>query len=319
MTPPAGSTRTAASDTDVVAWVQWADFVAPVGVTVLTSDTGEPTPEQIERITFYVPRYTGGRAELQSVPSMRRLRVLQLPNAGYDDALAMVRPGITLCNARGVHDQSTAELAVGLAIAGRRGFGMFFRNQPVGHWQHESRPALADSRVAIVGFGSIGQTIARMLAPFDVDVVGYSRSGRDGARRTEALAADIAGFDVVVLVLPLTPESWQLFGTDMLARMKDGALLVNIARGAIVDTGALLLELQAGRLHAALDVTDPEPLPAEHPLWTAPNVIITPHVGGDSSAFEPRARKLVYDQLTRSARGEPLINVIDTSGSRATA
>jgi phosphoglycerate dehydrogenase-like enzyme len=290
--------------------VQWADFEGPAGVTVLTSAGPEPEPEQLDRITFYAPRYTGGPLGLNSLRAMGRLRVLQLPNAGYEDALAVLPPGVVLCNARGVHDQSTAELAVGLAIAGRRGFAEFSANQSAGRWEHVSRPALADSRVAVIGYGSIGRTIARLLAPFDVDVVGYSRSGAGGARRVDGLRADIGDFDVVILALPLTPESHRLFDTNLLASMRDGALLVNVARGAIVDTDALLRELMAGRLLAALDVTDPEPLPAGHPLWAAPNVIITPHVGGDTSAFAPRARALVYQQLSRFANGEPLANIV---------
>ncbi|MEO6715247.1 MAG: 2-hydroxyacid dehydrogenase [Mycobacteriales bacterium] len=302
---------------DIVAWVQWADFVGPDGVTVLTSDSGEPTADQLERITFYVPRYTGGALALGSVPAMANLRVLQVPNAGYDDALAYVGPGMTLCNARGVHDQSTAELAVGLAIASRRGFGDFFRNQPAGRWDHTMRPALADSRVAVVGYGSIGQAVARMLSAFDVSVVGFSRSGGDGALRVDSLAARIGEFDVVILTLPLNAESTRLFDVRMLARMQDGASIVNVARGAIIDTTALLAELHSGRLHAALDVTDPEPLPTEHPLWTAPNVLITPHVGGDTEAFEPRARKLVYEQLRRVSCGEPLLNVVELPAGRA--
>ncbi|HZG94506.1 MAG TPA: 2-hydroxyacid dehydrogenase [Mycobacteriales bacterium] len=295
---------------DVVAWVQWPDFEGPVGVTILTPADGELTGELLQRITFYVPTYTGAATWLEQVPAMTNLQVLQLPNAGYDDALGYLRPGLTLCNARGVHDASTAELAVGLAIAGRRGFGDFFRNQPAGRWQHERRPALADSLVAIIGFGSIGRSVARMLGGFDVEVVGFSRSGTDGAERIDQLPGRIGEFDVVVLTLPLTPESAKLFDAELLAAMKDGALLVNIARGGIVDTGALLAELQSGRLFAALDVTDPEPLPAGHPLWQAPGVVITPHVGGDTTAFEPRARRLVHDQLTRLVNGEPLANVV---------
>jgi phosphoglycerate dehydrogenase-like enzyme len=295
---------------DVVAWVQWPDFEAPAGVTVLTPADGDLSGELLERITFYVPTYTGAAVALEQVPAMTSLRVLQLPNAGYDDALGYLRPGLTLCSARGVHDASTAELAVGLAIAGRRGLGDFFRNQTAGRWQHERRSALADSRVAIVGFGSIGRSVARMLGGFDVDVVGFSRSGSDGAETIDRLPGRIAEFDIVVLALPLTPESARLFDAQLLGAMKDGALLVNVARGGIVDTDALVAELRSRRLFAALDVTDPEPLPADHPLWHSPNVVITPHVGGDTTAFEPRARRLVHEQLSRLVAGEPLANVV---------
>ncbi len=278
------------TDEPVVAWVTWPDLVAPPGVTLLSPADGPLTPELLDHITFYAPTYLGGRAALEPASRMPRLRVLQLPNAGYDNAVEFLRPGVTLCNARGVHDESTAELAVGLALANRRGFATFTRNQLHGTWQHEQRPSLTDSRIAVVGHGSIGRTVHRMLGGFDVTIVLFSRSGRDGAQPVERLPELIGSFDVVILVLPLTAETTGMFGAELLGRMKDGALLVNVARGGVVDTPALLAELTAGRLAAALDVTDPEPLPGDHPLWHAPNCLITPHVGGDTTAFEPRER-----------------------------
>ena len=297
----------------VVAWAQWPDLDVPDGVTLLSCE-GVPTPEMCERITFYVPRYLGGREALEPTREMPNLRVLQMPNAGYDDAAAYVRPGMVLCNARGVHDESTAELAVALALAGRRGFAGFAAQQHAGLWGHGTRPALTDSRIAIVGHGSIGRTIARMLAGFEVTVVPFSRRGIDGARPVRELAETIGEFDVVILVLPLTAESAGLFDAAMLGRMKDGALLVNVARGGVVDTDALVAELQSGRLAAALDVTDPEPLPPAHPLWNAPNCIVTPHVGGNTTAFEPRMRALIGAQLGRLAHGEDLANVVMDGG-----
>ncbi len=298
----------------VVAWAQWPDLEVPDGVTLLSPADGDLTPEIAERITFYVPRYMGGRKALEPARDMPNLRVLQLPNAGYDDAAEFVRPGMVLCNARGVHDESTAELAVALALAGRRGFATFAAQQHAGTWRHTRYSALTDSRIAVIGHGSIGSTIVRMLSGFEVTVVPFSRRGTDGARPVAELPEAIGEFDVVILVLPLTAESAGLFDATMLGRMRDGALLVNVARGGVVDTDALVAELRSGRLSAALDVTDPEPLPAEHPLWSAPNCLITPHVGGDSTAFEPRMRALVTAQLGRVVRGEPLANVVVDGG-----
>jgi phosphoglycerate dehydrogenase-like enzyme len=306
---------TSSAPDDIVAWVQWPDLEAPPGTTLLSPSDGPLTPDLLDRVTFFVPTYLGGRESLEPAARMPRLRVLQLTTAGYDGALEFVRPGVTLCNARGVHDASTAELAVGLAIAGRRGFVGFAQGQLTGDWRHETRPSLTDARIAVVGYGSIGKTVHRMLAGFEVTVVPFSRSGRDGAEKVERLPELIGGFDVVILVLPLTAESSRMFDSDLLGRMKDGALLVNVARGGIVDTPALLAEVTAGRLTAALDVTDPEPLPPDHPLWRAPDVLITPHVGGDTSAFEPRARRLVQEQLRRLSRGEPLENVVEWTQS----
>ena len=228
---------------------------------------------------------------------MPNLKVLQMPNAGYDDALAYLRPGLTLCNAAGVHDASTAELAVALALASRRGIPDFVRDQDNENWNHQKRTSLSDSRIGIVGYGSIGKQVAKSLSGFEVEVIGFSKSGRDGAKKIEELDSYLPSLDIVILILPLNPESKGLFNKDRLAKMKDGSLLVNVARGPIIDTDALITELDSGRIFAALDVTDPEPLPKGHPLWKAKNLLIVPHVGGNSTAFEPRCRKLVESQL----------------------
>ncbi len=294
----------------VIAWTQWPDLAVPEGVSALSPADGDFTPAMLARISFYVPQYMRGREALDPVRSMSNLRVLQLPNAGYDDALDYVRPGVLLCNARGVHDESTAELAVALALAGRRDLRGFAAAQQRGEWAGGRRSSLTDSRVAVIGHGSIGRTIVRMLSGFVVAVVPFSRRGTDGARPVAELPDVIGEFDVVILVLPLTGESAGMFDARLLRRMRDGALLVNVARGAIVDTEALLGELHAGRLGAALDVTDPEPLPPAHPLWRAPNCLITPHVGGNTTAFEPRMRALIHAQLQRMVNGEPLTNVV---------
>ncbi len=298
----------------VVAWTQWPDLEVPDGVRLLSSDDGVPTASMLERITFYVPQYMGGRRALEPARDMPNLRVLQVPNAGYDDAADYLRPGMVLCNARGVHDESTAELAVALALAGRRGFASFASDQHAGTWRHVRFSSLTDSRVAVVGHGSIGRTIVRMLSGFAVTVVPYSRSGTGGARPVADLPAAIGEFDVVILVLPLTTDSAGMFDAALLGRMRNGSLLVNVARGGIVDTDALVAELESGRLYAAVDVTDPEPLPPGHPLWMAPNCLVTPHVGGDTTAFEPRMRALVTVQLDRLSRGEPLANVVLDGG-----
>jgi phosphoglycerate dehydrogenase-like enzyme len=167
-----------------------------------------------------------------------------------------------------------------------------------------------DKKIAVIGFGSIGKTVARNLSGFDVTVVPFSRSGSDGALKIADLDKHLPTFDVVILILPLTDESQKMFNKERLALLKDGALIVNVARGGIIDTDALVAELNSGRITAALDVTDPEPLPVGHPLWSVPGVLIAPHVGGNTSAFEPRARHLVEAQLARLAAGQELENVI---------
>jgi phosphoglycerate dehydrogenase-like enzyme len=170
--------------------------------------------------------------------------------------------------------------------------------------------SLTDSNVAIVGYGNIGQTIAKMLSGFEVNVTAFSRSGRDGSLTFDHFDRLLPTFDVIILIVPLTDETHHLMNAQRLAAMKDGAALVNVARGPVVDTQALITELNSGRITAALDVTDPEPLPSGHPLWSAENVFITPHVGGDSQAFIPRGRKLVEEQMARYVSGQPLLHIV---------
>ena len=289
---------------------QWNDLNLPAGITHAPTDGIAPAAADLESIEFYVPRYMGGPQAIAMVPQMKSLKVIQSPNAGVDDVLKIRPEGVTLCNAAGVHDASTAELAVGLAIASRRGFAPFAIQQQAQHWQHERMPSLSDSKIAIIGFGNIGKTIMKMLSGFEVTVTPFSKSGRDGSLTFDHFDRLLPTFDVIILIVPLTDQTRHLMNAERLAAMKDGAALINVARGAVVDTEALIRELNSGRITAGLDVTDPEPLPDGHPLWSARNVIITPHVGGDSEAFTPRGRKLVEEQLARFAAGEPLLHIV---------
>ena len=293
-----------------VVWTQWDDLNVPSKFKRLSPATNPAETSDLSEITFYVPTYLGGRPALELTKKMPNLKVLQVPNAGYDDAMEFLRPGITLCNGRGIHDDSTAELAVGLTIASLRGFATFVRDQDKGEWVNKNYDSINDRKIGIVGFGSIGSTIARMLSGFSVEIVAFTQSGRDNTIAITDLDKHLPSLDVVILILPLTKESKHLFDARRLALMKDGALLVNVARGPIVDTDALVKELNSGRITAGLDVTDPEPLPKGHPLWSAKGVLISPHVGGNSSAFEKRARRLIESQLDLLAQGKPLNNVI---------
>ncbi|MFG2223363.1 2-hydroxyacid dehydrogenase [Streptomyces sp. NPDC048644] len=300
----------------------------PEGLHYVHWDAGPDYPADPARCAFYaVPYMKGAEPSLRPLPLMTGLRVVQTLTAGVEHmlpALSQLPPGVQLCNARGLHDASTAELALTLILAALRGMPGFVRAQDAGEWQPAFRPALADKSVLIVGYGSIGSAIEDRLTPFEcARVTRIARTARETVRGPvhplSALSALLPDADVVVLATPLTDETRGLVGRDFLARMKDGALLVNIARGRVVDTDALLAELTSGRLRAALDVTDPEPLPAGHPLWHAPGVLITPHVGGPSSAFLPRAKRLLRDQLRLFAAGEPIRNVVATSDRNACA
>ncbi|MEJ1198898.1 MULTISPECIES: 2-hydroxyacid dehydrogenase [unclassified Streptomyces] len=284
----------------------------------------EDFPADPADCAFYVvPYMKPSGIGIRPLPDMRSVQVVQTLSAGIDHVepgLRHLPAGVRLCNARGVHEASTAELTLALILASLRGVPDFVRAQDRGEWLGGFRPALADRKVLIVGYGSIGAAIEDRLVPFEVaPVVRVARSARTTARGpvhplTE-LPALLPEADVVVVSTPLTEATRGLVNADFLARMKDGALLVNVARGPVVDTKALLAELESGRLTAALDVTDPEPLPPGHPLWHAPGIVISPHAGGPTSAFLPRAKRLMVDQLSRFVNQEPLRNVILTTGA----
>jgi phosphoglycerate dehydrogenase-like enzyme len=291
-------------------WTQWDDLNVPSKYKRLSPSTTPIENADLSEITFYVPTYMGGRPALELTKKMPNLKILQMPNAGYDDAMEYVRDGMTLCNGKSIHDDSTAELAVGLTIASLRGFPDFVRNQDKSDWVHIKNKSINDRKIGIIGFGSIGTTIAKMLSGFAVEIIPFTQSGRDNTIAITDLDKHLPTLDIVILILPLTKESKHLFDAKRLSLMKDGALLVNVARGPIVETEALVKELNSGRITAALDVTDPEPLPKDHPLWRAKGVLISPHVGGNTTAFESRARRLIESQLNLLSEGKPLNNVI---------
>jgi phosphoglycerate dehydrogenase-like enzyme len=221
---------------------------------------------------------------------------------------------VQLCNAAGVHDASTAELAVSLALASNRHLDTYARNMPSGTWGNDFATSLADRRVLIIGYGRIGEAIERRLAGFEVaSVTRVARRERTGdvpVHPIGDLPTLLPEADVVFVITPLTPDTEHLIGAAELAAMPEGALLVNVSRGKVVDTDALVAATASGRIRAALDVTDPEPLPPDHPLWRTPGVLVSPHVGGQSTAFYPRMQRLVRDQLAHFAAGEPLANVV---------
>ena len=291
-------------------WTQWSDLTLPAGMTHLETDGFVPSASQFDAIEFYVPSYMGGLKTIEIIPKMKNLKVVHYNQAGYEDILPHIPQGVSLCNGTGIHDVSTSELAIGLAIACRRGFAEFMDNQKQGIWKRTTKPALADSHVGIIGYGHIGKRIGSLLEMFETKVTAFTRSGSDGSIKIAEFDAYLPKLDVIILILPLTAESKNFMNAERIKKMKDGATLVNVARGAIVDTDALVAELHTGRITAGLDVTDPEPLPEGHPLWSAPNVIISPHVGGDSGAFQPRARAMVSQQLQLLSENKPLLNQI---------
>ena len=260
----------------------------------------------------WVPRSGGATVPGQEFfDALPRLRLVQLLSAGAENFAGRLPQGVVLCNARGAHTPSTAEWAVTATLAAQRGIPFFVREQEAGRWSSATFSSLVGARVLVVGAGDIGTTIGRMLAGFDVELTYVARTARDGVRSTAELPELLPHADVVILIVPVTPETTGMVDAAFLAAMKDDALLVNAARGVVVDTDALLAELSAGRLRAALDVTDPEPLPEGHPLWSAPGLLLTPHVGGAVPDTNERAAAAVTGQLARILAGRPLVNVVD--------
>ena len=271
---------------------------------------GDDVPDSVADVEFYVPSYDLGPEQSAVFAKMPRLKVVQTLTAGVDHIRNEVPEGVLLCNGRGIHNASTAELALTLTLSSLRGIPGFVRNQRDAQWNEGWRPSLADKTVLIVGYGDIGRDIERRLTPFEVDVLRVARTARDGVQTLDDLPELLPRADVVILVIPGTSETKGLVDAGFLGRMKDDALLVNVGRGSVVVTDDLVAALESGRIWAALDVTDPEPLPADHPLWSTPHVLVTPHVGGATPAMWPRAYTLVREQLERFASGEDVVNVM---------
>jgi phosphoglycerate dehydrogenase-like enzyme len=246
-----------------------------------------------------------------------RLQVVQLLTAGYETVVPKLPPGVRLANAAGVHDASTAELAVTLTLSSLRGIPDFVVAQGHSQWLPALvRPALADRKVLILGYGAVGVAIARRLRGFEVVLTAVASRARAGdelvarVHGVDELPALLPEHDVVIVIVPLSKATTGLVDREFLASMREGALLVNVSRGKVVDTEALVEAVGSGRIMAALDVTDPEPLPTGHPLWKTPGVLISPHVGGMSTAFAPRAVALLRDQIAAFVGERPLRNVV---------
>ena len=262
-------------------------------------------------VGFLVPDYRSTLQVMKRLDELPDLEVVQTQLAGYDGQLELLPPGVILCNARGVHDDATAEHAVGLALAVLRRIPEAVRGH--GSWQRlqTGMRSLADSRVLVLGYGSIGRALAERLVPMKAQVTAVAAHGRSddligAVRPTSELPHLLPEQDVVIVLVPLDEQTRGLVGEDFLGRLPDGALVVNVARGGVLDTEAVIRH--APRLRFALDVTEPEPLPDGHPLWNAPNVLVTPHVAGGTSAMLPRVAGLVRGQLQRWVDGESLTN-----------
>ncbi|WP_293173031.1 NAD(P)-dependent oxidoreductase [Oceanithermus sp.] len=265
-----------------------------------------PPPPEAEDAEFLVATRAW---MLPYLGALRGLEVVQTLSAGVDWIVEHMPPGVVLADGRGVHDVPVSEWVLTALLVLAKDVPALVERQRAGAWDREARPGeLWGREVAVLGYGSIGRAVAARLAPFGVRMLPVARRRRPGVETLQTREAWLARVDAVVLLLPLTRETRGLVDAGFLSAMKPGAWLVNAGRGALVDTSALLEALHAGRIRAALDVTDPEPLPPEHPLWRAPGAWITPHLAGSSPRLRERGFALVRAQVARYLRGEPLLN-----------
>ena len=288
------------------------DYAFPADVQVTEcDDLGELSADVISSAEFVVLPYEGSTISIEeSIARMTNVKVIQTLTAGFDNVQPFMPVNVTLCNAAGVHDDATSELAVLLTLSVLRDMPRSYKAQQDRHWETYFSRSLADKTVLLIGYGNVGKAAERRLLGFGCKVIPVARTARDHVHSISDLPNLIPSADVVMLIVPNNLGTVNLVDAKFLASMKDDSVLVNVARGVVVDTDALVAELKTGRISAALDVTEPEPLPADHPLWTLPNVIITSHNGGEGDVFWERARTRIHSQFDLWLAGQPLECVI---------
>jgi phosphoglycerate dehydrogenase-like enzyme len=286
----------------------WIDSLSDVdGIDLSVWDLDVPQP--VDHVDLAVQPYMAAPQRLASLDA-GRIGVIQSQSLGYDGVAESLPAGITFCNAVGVHEESTAELAVALLLASQREIDRYARER--GDWNPHFTGSLIDRRLLVLGTGGIGQQIVRRLDGFGAELVRVATARRDDERGTihgqDELPALLPTVDAVVLAVPLSDATTHLVDDAFLSALPDGAVVVNVSRGKVVDTDAVVR--QGGRVRLAADVTDPEPLPSEHPLWTTPGVLVSPHIGGMSSAMRPRVEAVVRRQIELLKSGLPPHSVV---------
>jgi phosphoglycerate dehydrogenase-like enzyme len=294
---PGKTLREAIGDIDGVEFVQW--------------DLSGPPPAPA--LDIVIPPYMGATQKLGALAGVTT-RLVQSQSIGYDGVDEVLPPGNVFANAATVHETSTAELTLALILGAQRGIPDFVRAASEGRWAPARYASLADRTILLLGYGGVGKAIEERLLPFEVNIVRVATTARTDERGPihgiDELPELLPEADIVVVGVPLNDSTTGLVDEAFLAGMRDGALLVNIARGLVADTDAILRSAETGRLRFALDVTDPEPLPEGHPLFALPNVLISPHVGGATTAMMPRMARLAREQIERMLRGDEPVNVV---------
>lgn len=285
---------------------------------------GELNLEELAKIEFLPIPLELRRQRLPDLLShLTSLKILQTFSAGVDHTIPLVPPGVTLCSARGAHDVSVAEWIIAVLLSRYRQLHKFQEKQNAATWDRATfelatneKPSIGSlkkiqgSRVLVVGHGSIGRAVAERLAPFGVHLTGISRRPRPGVLGLAELDKQLPQADIIILLAPLLPETRHIVNADFISKTKQGAFIINAGRGGLIDPEALEAALHANRIQAALDVTEPEPLPDGHSLWTAPNLTITPHIAGAVEGWREPAFELITHQIRQWAAGEPLANVV---------
>ena len=232
------------------------------------------------------------------------LRLVQTLSAGYEQWVDKLPPGASLSNGRGAHGRATAEWAVAALLSTYRGLAVFAAAQASGRWAPRATESLTGKRLLVLGAGDLATHLTSQVEPFGATTTLVGRSARAGVAGFEEVPDLIPKHDVVVLMLPLATTTHHLVDAEFLAAMPDSAILVNAGRGGLVDTDALLVELASERLRAALDVVDPEPLPSGHPLWGAPGLLLTPHIGALTHGSRHRSWLVAAEQIAAYALGQ---------------
>lgn len=283
----------------------------PDGVEVVVWPMDAAAPR--ERFDMVVPPYMKMAGLLERLKEIE-VGLVQGQSIGYDGVADVLPDGLLFANAASVHETSTAELAVALALAAQRHVDAFAVDTAAGRWSPVFAESLADRRVLLLGYGGVGKAVAARLSGFEVQLTAVASRARDEdgmpVHGVDELPALLPQAEIVIVSLPGGERTRGIVDDAFLSALPDGALVVNVGRGTLIDTDALVAHARRGRIRAALDVTDPEPLPEGHPLWGLPGVLISPHVGGASTAMRPRIARLVRTQIERLAAGEPPINVV---------
>lgn len=267
-------------------------------------------PDEAREAEVLVPPYLGDAQARHLIHELPRLRLVQLLTAGAEGWIGRLPDGVALSNCRGAHGGSTAEWVLAALLATYRHLPHFAQSQAQRRWDPHTTDTLQGKRVLVIGAGDLGRELRRRFDAFDAATTLVGRTARPGVHGRDELPELLGHHDAVVIVVPDTQDTRGMVDAAFLARMPDNAVLVNAGRGAAVDTAALLAELNSGRLRAALDVTSPEPLPPDHPLWTAPGVLMTPHVGGNTRGGRERAYEIAAREIARFAAGKEPDNLV---------